>query len=178
MYEFFKQYLTATAYQLYICSLPNVKGDDHERHVLTRDVGVIKKFVEKHDVKGRGVFYCVGTLLPRAIRNKANIQEVCFLHADVDFKSIDATPEGALKTILALPLPPSRIHATGNGYHCLWWLKTATTEFERHEAALKRLADVVGGDKQVTHRAALLRLPGTHNSKNDQWTEVKVVHNT
>ena len=34
---------------------------------------------------------------------------------------------------------------------------------ERVEAALKLLADLVGGDMKVTQVAALMRLPGTHN---------------
>src|SRR5262249_51927319 len=44
----------------------------------------------------------------------------------------------------------------------------------RVEAALKRLAKVLAGDAAVAQAAALLRIPGTHNSKNGEWTEVEV----
>jgi len=59
--------------------------------------------------------------------------------------------------------------------HCVWQFKEAIdtqVELGRLEDCLRRLADVVGGDLAVAHPAALLRLPGTHNSKNGEWREV------
>jgi hypothetical protein len=43
---------------------------------------------------------------------------------------------------------------------------------------LKLLADLVGGDMKVTQVAALMRLPGTHNSKRNSWKLVEVESNT
>jgi hypothetical protein len=47
---------------------------------------------------------------------------------------------------------------------------------ERIEAALKQLADVVAGDLSVCEVARVMRLPGSHNSKEHiGWKEVEIV---
>jgi hypothetical protein len=41
---------------------------------------------------------------------------------------------------------------------------------------LRQLCNHLGGDPQVCEVARLMRLPGTHNTKNNAWTEVKVIY--
>ena len=66
---------------------------------------------------------------------------------NIDFKSIDLSPQESLNRILALPYPPAIIHATGGGYHC--YAPVTGDEFERAETLLKRLAFLIGGDVRV-----------------------------
>jgi hypothetical protein len=171
---------------VWLCSLPNDKEDSSEpgeRHLATRDSGEVAKFIAKWNRAKRGLFFCVSTIQHGAKRNKENAAEVCFLHADIDFKDVKQTPDSILKGLKGLPLPPSLIVSSGHGYHVYWCFKEAITinvvdgaeTVERIEAALKLLCDLCGADMMVTQVAALMRVPGTHNSKFGEWTEVTVV---
>ena len=112
---------------------------------------------------------------------RANLAELTGLHADIDFKSVAATEAEILAALEALPLLPNRVNHSGHGMHAYWLFKKALTANEdniaRLEAALKRLATVVAGDPAVCEAARLMRLPGSHNSKNGDWLEVtNIVH--
>jgi hypothetical protein len=171
---------------VWLCSLPNDKEDSSEpgeRHLATRDSGEVAKFIAKWNRAKRGLFFCVSTIQHGAKRNKENVAEICFLHADIDFKDVKETPDSILKRLKTLPLPPSLIVSSGHGYHVYWCFKEAIAinivdgaeTVERIEAALKLLADLVGGDQKVTQVAALMRVPGTHNTKFGEWNEVMVI---
>lgn len=167
--------LKSTTEKLYICTLPNVKGEGvPERHILTRDASYVASFMQRWDQPGRGMFYCVSSIRGRT-RNKENAAETVMLHADVDFKDISLERDEILSRVLALPSPPSRIHFSGRGFHCLWMLDRAYEAGGEVEVLLKKLASVVGGDPSVAHCAALLRVPGSHNTKNGAWDECQVI---
>jgi hypothetical protein len=183
--DFLKILFKHTAEQVYICSFSNDRDDPNqvgERHVITRTPAQITSFAEKWDKPGRGMFSCVGTVKAGAKRNKENIVETTFLHADIDFKNVDLLgndPRGdVLRHLARLKYIPSAIVFSGNGIHAYWLLKEslATQEnIERIEMALRLLADVVAGDLAVCEVARVMRLPGTHNTKNGAWSEVEVM---
>ena len=81
------------------------------------------------------------------------------------------TAIGALATLDQTPLPASLVVATGGGLHCYWLFheaEAATPEaVARIEAALRRLADHIGGDPQCAECARLMRVPGTTNYKRE-----------
>jgi hypothetical protein len=143
----------ATSDPIFLCSLPNDKGTSPgEQRVMTRDlVGEVAKFVSEWDGTGRGMYLCVSTLRPDAEpattggspRNKANVSETAFLHADIDLKDVTIGIEEVVRRLNeSLPLPPSIVVESGNGAHAYWLLKEAVTdEAERVEAALRLLAD-------------------------------------
>ena len=71
--------------------------------------------------------------------------------------------------------------ASGGGYHAYWLFREAIGASENRiqvEAALRQLADLVGGDLAVCEIARIMRLPGSHNTKSGGWAEVKVVHHS
>jgi hypothetical protein len=182
--DFVRGWFEFTETPVYFCSLPNEKNDPNEpneQHVSTRDLGEVEDFIAKWNRPGRGLFFCVSTINGKK-RNKDSVAEIPGLWADVDFKDVKETPDSILKRAKALPLPPSIIVRSGNGLHLYWRFKEPVTiniidgadAIERVEAALKLLADLVGGDMKVTHVAALMRLPGTHNSKRDEWKPVEI----
>lgn len=171
--------LRSTAGAAYVCTLPNVRGEGiSERHVLTRDPDKIQTFCKKWDQAGRGLFYCVGSIHERKPRRKESYAQSTFLHADVDFKSIACTADEARAALMSLPLPPSRLHGSGNGLHALWLLREPTSDADAVEAALKKVCDAVAGDRLVTHVVALMRMPGSHNTKEGAWREVEVLHDS
>lgn len=171
---FLSQVLALTEHPLYACSLPNKRGDrPGERHVLSRDAAVIQKFCEKWDREGRGLFYCVSPIQAGKPRLKENVAEVVMLHADVDGKSVVPDLEAVESILRSLRLPPTRLHRSGNGLHAIWLLKEPAA-VEEAEPVLKELRRILSGDAMVTHAAALLRMPGSHNTKDGAWKEVTV----
>jgi hypothetical protein len=140
--------------------------------VRTRDPRVILDFCKKWDVKGRATYYCVSSINGQR-RNLETVAETPILWFDLDYKDITATPEQALALVRSLPMPPTRLHATGNGLHGIYVLDKPWEGDIR--PTLRRLADVVGGDRKVCHPAALMRMPGTHNSKDGAWKLVEVL---
>lgn len=167
-----------TEMPVHVCSLGNDRDGPHQpRFVSTRDTSEVLRFISKWDQDGRGLFFCVGTLKPGTKRLKENVSEIAFLHADIDFKDIIDTPADAERKLSQLRLQPSIIVRSGNGLHAYWLLREALTgdDQDRIEAALKLLADTVGGDVSVCEIARLMRLPGTHNTKNGQFLPVSII---
>lgn len=163
---------------VHVCSLGNDRDGPHApRFVSTRDSSDILRFMSKWDKPERGMFFCVGTLKPGTKRAKDNVSEIAFLHADIDFKDIDDQRADVERKLAALRLPPSITVLSGNGLHAYWLLTEATTgeEQERVEATLRLLADTVGGDVSVCEIARLMRLPGTHNTKNGMFLPVTIL---
>lgn len=167
MATIFDVLLNGTTGDVQVWNLPNIKGEGDERWTGTRSAARLETWVERKDVPGTGTFFCVSTLEPRQRRKKEHAIELPFLFGDVDFKFVDLPKEEILGRLLALPLPPSRIHATGGGYHCFWVLDEPVTRdgMDGAERLLRLLASRIGMDRMVAHRVALLRVPGTHNSK-------------
>lgn len=166
-----------TEMPVHVCSLGNERDGPHAmRAVSTRDASDILRFISKWDGDGRGLFFCVGTLKPGAKRTKDGVAEISFLHADIDFKDIIDQAADVERKLSMLRLPPSIIVASGNGLHAYWLLREALTsaDIERIESALRLLADTVGGDLSVCEIARLMRLPGTHNTKNGQRHPVTI----
>jgi P4 family phage/plasmid primase-like protien len=170
----------ATLQPVFLCSLVNDKAgsDAGVRSIHSRDHQAIFTFVNRWDRPGRGLYYCMSTIAEGKPRNKNNCLETPAFVVDVDFKDLDCEGVTAENLIRALRLPPTGMIRTGHGLHVVWMLKEAlaTHEFlSSIETVLRQFCDVIGGDLAVAHPAALLRLPGSHNSKNGEWTEVEVV---
>jgi predicted P-loop ATPase len=174
---------SVTDLPVYICSFPNERGDESqpgERHVTTRDPASITSFATTWDRAGRGTFFCVGTVKPGERRAKENIVETIGLHADIDFKDINETRTDVERLLGQLPMLPSMTLFSGNGIHAYWLFNEALEtqpNIERVESALRQLADLVGGDTQVCEIARVMRLPGSHNSKDGKWTHVELLTN-
>jgi hypothetical protein len=187
--DFFKEMFAHTSGPVYFCSLSNVKNDPEqppERRVITRMPLDIRLFTSKWDRKGRALYFGVGALKQGAQeRNKGTIAETAFLHADIDFKHVDGLPDDAagklaevLRHLARLKYLPSATVFSGNGVHAYWRLTEplpTQENIERIEAALKLLADHLAGDRKVCGVQSLMRLPGSHNTKNGAWTEVEIM---
>jgi predicted P-loop ATPase len=161
-------------------SMPNVRGEGPSRRIATRSSDRLEKFCEKYDEPGQSTYFCVSTIEEGAPRQKEHARQSAFLFCDIDFKDHDTPPDEILNRFLAQRCPPSRVHGTGGGYHNFWFLgvPVGPDQFERFERLLKRIADIFGGDPSVCHRVALLRVPGTTNTKRDQPKRVTVIRNT
>ena len=165
---------------VYVCSLPNKKGDGIPRHLFAPEGdGRIAEFIKREEGPGRGIFYCIGLLRPGATeRNKETVAALPSVVLDLDLKNITEPREAVLACLRNLLLPPSEIRDSGNGLHAIWILKEPMTDaagMEQTEAVMKRLVTLLAGDPLPTHRAALLRCVGSHNSKDNAWKECAVI---
>lgn len=172
-----------TELPIYLSSLPNGDAKDRqpgEQHAATRTPAEIERFVEEWNRPERGLFFCTGIVTRGARRAKQNIVQTVGLHVDIDFKDVDLNPtrDGVARQLMDLRCPPSIIVFSGGGLHAYWLFKEALEtqpNIERIEAALRLLCDLVAGDPSVCEVSRLMRLPGTHNTKDGQWTEVEVI---
>jgi putative DNA primase/helicase len=177
MSSIFDHILLDTSGDAWAVSLPNIRGEGHERHIAMRDNNRLEKFCRKYDERGFGTFFCVSTITSGQPRKKENAVALKILFVDIDCKDHDLAPEEIERRLRDLPLPPSRLHSSGAGFHAFWALEQPVLHdgMERAEDLLRRLAIHLGGDPSVAHRVALLRAPGTHNSKRGDWRPVTVL---
>jgi len=143
--------------------------------LYTRDPGSIERFLKKYDKPGRAVYFGVNTVIDGKTRSKENVAEITSLFADLDFKGIVESRSEIEAVLARLPLVASRVVFSGNGLHPYWWIQAPVELGERVEAALKRLAWALAGDPAVCEIARVMRLPGSHNSKEDAWKPVNVI---
>lgn len=163
-----------TTGRVYVCSLPTTGEGGREKHVVTRNLDRIRDFVREHDRPGLSTYFCV-TTLRRSQRRKENALEAVFVFADIDLKDLDMTLEEVLEQLKLLSLPPSRVHSSGHGLHLYWYLDEETGEMDRIEALEAKIGKIVAGDPRARHAVTLLRVPGSHNSKNGEWRAVETL---
>jgi RecA-family ATPase len=154
----------------YICSLPNPGQKGQPHHFISDDPSAIEAWAQREDVPGRSVYYCVNPLIPGVTRRSLEtIAEIECLHVDIDFKNVVEDPDTIDRRLRQLPEPPTEIRNSGGGRHVIWRLREPIRrddpEFELIPALLKRLTHCLCGDPAPAHIAALLRQPGTHNTK-------------
>ena len=165
-------------FNVYFCSLPNERDDPKqpgERRLLTREVEAVERFISRWDQKGRALYFCVSTMVNK--RNKAHAHEIAGAHGDIDFKDLDVGEEVIWAAIAKLRCQPTVVVRSGHGLHLYWLFHEPLKvqgNIERIEQALRQLCDMIGGDPQVCEVARLMRLPGTHNTKNGEWLPVTV----
>jgi hypothetical protein len=174
-----------TTCAIYVCCLKNQDNPtgDGPQHRFTRDLDRIDAFVHNHDRPGYGIFFCVSTVRQNATtRSKETISELTGIHCDLDFKGIVEDETQIWNVVDQLPLPPSKAVPSGHGIHLYWLFREAlhaTVEnIAKVEQLLKAVARHLAADRGPAHAVALMRLPGSHNSKFGEWTAVEeVAHN-
>jgi hypothetical protein len=142
------------------------------------DVGLAQaeEFARTHDQQGFSIYSCIGRLRC-APRNKGNVAELDRLVVDLDLRNIVETRDEVIAVLRSLPLTPE-IRDSGRGIHAVWWLReplvdeAGITEAER---VMRQLVGLLAADPKPTHRAALLRHLGTHNSRDGGWQECRVL---
>jgi hypothetical protein len=183
--DFIADFFKHSTGSIYLCSLPNERGVGRPAEICGRGDGdrLNTLVLQTWDRKDRGTFFCVNTVTPgQARRSKETVHEVTCLHCDLDFLKVDAAPDTVLQQLRALEYPPSKIVHSGHGIHTYWLVKealAATPETVlQAETALRGIADILGGDPAVAEIARLMRLPGSHNTKNGDRLLVKIVSDT
>jgi hypothetical protein len=146
------------------------------------DLLAMQSHIAQADEGGWDVYYGV---LPR-LRRGGTADDVSaaptVLWADIDAKAMPVPPGGphletqkreAWYRLTEFTPEPSIIVDSGNGYHA-YWLLSATVDWRFAEASMRAIAEVLQSD-HVYDRPRILRVPGTHNHKNDPPTPVRLM---
>ena len=93
--EFLTALFAHTEQPIFLQTLANNPDDPDEgpnrRHLMSRDIEAIERFVAKHDRSRRGTFVCVSTMREgSSTRSKDNAAECVGLHTDLDFRGMAA----------------------------------------------------------------------------------------
>ena len=177
---FLQEYFRGTKGPVYITALRNPKSELPGRELdklLTRIPADIATFLTKHDKREQecGIYYCTATLKPGSKSRKA---DDCFqfisLFADVDDKNHALTRTQALDALEAMASPPTFIVNSGHGLQPHWLLSEPCEDAERIIVARKKLQLLVASDP-VPDAPRLMRLPGSHNSKEGDWLPAQIV---
>jgi hypothetical protein len=155
--------------------LPNKRGDGIPQEFISDDPAKIEEWAQRHDKPGWGVFDCHNPLKAGATkRNKETIAAVAEIYVDVDPKDINESMETVDGLLRELLITPTEIRNSGRGRHVIYRLKEAISTddaamIERVDTVRAKLTDILCGDRQVCHHAALRRRVGTHNTKDGAW---------
>jgi AAA domain len=167
-----------------LVSLPNIKGSGHTRECFVTDDAAgeaqAQEFIKREDVAGRAVYECIGLVGERR-RAKETAVSLAQVVIDLDLKNIEQLRDEVIQCVRALALPPSTIVDSGHGLHLKWQLKEPLIDdagMSQAEAVMKQLVVLLAGDPAPTHRAALLRCVGSHNTKEGEPRECRVIEST
>jgi hypothetical protein len=131
-------------------------------------------------VPGRAVYECIGLVGERR-RNKNTVVSLAQIVVDLDLKNIEQPRDEVIQCTRDLALPPSAIVDSGHGLHLKWRLKEPLTDdpgMAQAEAVMKQLVCLLAGDPAPTHRAALLRCVGSHNTKKGEPRECHILESS
>jgi hypothetical protein len=167
-----------------LTSLPNVRGDGPTRECFVADDAAgeaqAQAFIKREDLPGRAVYECIGLVGERR-RAKDTVVSLAQIVVDLDLKNIEQSRDEVIQCVRALVLPPSDIIDSGHGLHPKWRLKEPLTDdagMTQTETIMKQLVALLAGDPAPTHRAALLRCVGSHNTKDGESRECRVLEST
>jgi RecA-family ATPase len=167
----------------YFCAIRNKEaGGGLVSQLFYTDLEDAEKFTAQWNKPGIGVYDCIGLLKDGATRRcKEEVAELGCIVCDLDIKNIEQPRDEIIRCLKNLVLPPSEIRDSGIGLHAIWKLREPVTDepgIAEAETIMKQFAALLAGDPAPTHRAALLRRPGTYNSKSGGWALCQALENT
>jgi putative DNA primase/helicase len=178
--DFLREYFSKTEGAVYICALRNSDSQLERGEVnrlCTRDLRAIESFVSKQDRKEHqnGIYFAAATLKEGRTGRKA---EDCYqfpaIFADIDDKNHSLTREHVLQALERIESPPTMVVDSGHGLQAHWLLSEPSEEPDRIVDARRKIQALTASDA-VHDAPRVMRLPGTHNSKEGDWLEAKVV---
>lgn len=137
--------------------------------VFTRNPDDVIAFCQRRDVPGVAVYFGPCTRIANSRQGRReDLAESIAAWVDIDVYKLGITVEDAVAALRGSPFPPTVIVLSGGGVHAYWlWREPIALpeEADRLEAVLQQLAGVFCGDPLPAQVAAVMRLPGSHNSK-------------
>ncbi len=124
----------------------------------------IRKTLEEHNKRDRGVFFVVNT----GGNTDSEIQRINAQFTEMDEGSF----EEQWAKVKAFKLEPSLVVKTRKSLHCYWLVKSASVD--KFRTVQKGLVSQFNGDKMCVNESRLLRLPGFNHCK-EEHIKVEIV---
>lgn len=181
--EFLKRVHKYTAGPICFCALPNAVDGPVPKSIFGPGEKRLTQWIDAHANFSYGFYFSTGRInaslpIDERARIKDKIGEIGILWVDIDFKTTVEDEGTILVRLKDLECPPSIIVRSGGGIHAYWCLNEALDVQalrDEIEDALKVLARRIGADPAPQHIAAVMRLPGTWNTKRDK-VMCEVIH--
>jgi putative DNA primase/helicase len=183
--EFLSLFYEGTEHAVEFRALPNITGEFRPISRPTRDPQIVHDLCEAYDGAGRGIFFGVCTRINgRHSGKREDLAELPGLWVDIDYYKLGITLEEALAALRLCPLVPTIIISSGGGLHVYWLFREPMdvrltdgpdTIKEDVDGALRCLAGVFAGDINSCDITRVLRLIGTHNTKDGSHRLVTVL---
>ena len=106
-------------------------------------------------------------------RLQGNARDIPGVWCDLDFRRYEDGKMEAEERLRQFPFEPSILVCSGGGYHIYWEFSEPQVPSDNLILLLRHFTQVLRGDPATTHYAALLRIPGTINSKYEE-TRVEI----
>jgi hypothetical protein len=156
-----------------IAAIPNSGGKCIEHFYPDTPEGhqSAEAFAQQYNRDGWGVYDCVSSLKEQR-RAKNAVAEIPGLHWDIDARHVSEPKEKIIEKVReklqALGIL-TRLVDSGRGVHVYTFFRepigSDTPDADKAQEILRRVAAHLGADMAPTHFAALMRRPGTNNSK-------------
>jgi hypothetical protein len=156
-----------------IAAIPNSGGKCIEHFYPDTPEGhqSAEAFAQQYNRDGWGVYDCVSSLKEQR-RAKNAVVEISGLHWDIDARHVSEPKEKIIEKVReklqALGIL-TRLVDSGRGVHVYTLFRepigSDTPDADKAQEILRRVAAHLGADMAPTHFAALMRRPGTNNSK-------------
>lgn len=174
-----KMFEGRTTGNVLLCSYANNRNEKAKfppLNYFTREWTDVDKFLADWDIEGRACYFACATMKGQK-RTKESVADINSLFVDLDFKGIVEDQKTIIATLKKLKHKPSVVVHSGNGLHCYWLLNKnlSAAHTASCEELMRRMCEKLAGDKSAAETARVLRIPGSHNSKNGEWHDVKVL---
>jgi P4 family phage/plasmid primase-like protien len=171
--DFLESFFHGAEHAIEIRALSNSGG---AKPLLGGTPDLIRAHCSTWDKPGWGVFFgCCTRIRGRPTGSRADLAELVALHVDIDAYKHGFSKEEIVAALKSCPIPPTVIVDSGGGIHAYWLLREPLdvrlpadgpdTIKEDVDAVLRQLAGVFAGDPAVCEIARVMRLVGTHNTK-------------
>jgi len=172
--EFLSAFFRDTEQAVELRALRNNGGATQQ--LFTRNPDEVVAYCQHYDGLGWGLYFGLATRDSLNLGGKReNLRELPCLWAEIDIHKFGMSVEQAVAILLSCPLPPSLIVSSGRGLHVYWLLSPPLSvtaapfgedaEKIRVELVTRSFVRIFHGDQNAVDVTRVLRLPGTHNTK-------------
>lgn len=168
------------------CIFANRLSDNRRVQKFYSSIESVLVAAENLDTEGFDAYYALGTFEEAGSRKADNVKQLRSFFLDLDCGAGKPFPDQAAalsalrKFCSAAQLPRPTLVNSGRGLHVYWPLTAPVARMEWQHAALRLNAlckkyNFQADPAVTTDAARVLRIPGTHNFKDDPAPEVCVV---